>query len=432
MTGNWGTAAWRSAGRVRLETRCGRTGAAALHAPNAERGPRRSGSDNRRRTHPEVLPGFLRADRWPARRSRHARGRDQPLRRSRPAREQRMDRRPAPGETSSWHSSAFMARRETLQASGGYDLPGFGCASDTELILRLLEQGDRFAHRGYVGVLYRQVNGSVSQQFRTRGWLTWEGTAVYLLSMHRWQLRRPLSSRLRRRYVEQWQRRREASLASPEFAAALPPEVRDRLNDAVREAAPPRRRPSLARSARIDSSALSMRMVSMALQNFWRWARHQLAANLLDAATLWSCARRAFARCLGRSWVDLHNRNDRLGRLPDSAWGPADQLSLEPKLVLLQGGPFGGPSGAGSRPDGVARQTVRGAPGEPQGGARGVFHHWSPWARRGSSFAGDSRVDRRPGRGGLRMHRRRAGSHFGPAGRVAPLGPARAHAATAA
>jgi glycosyltransferase involved in cell wall biosynthesis len=103
-----------------------------------------------------------------------------------------------------WHSCALILPREFLVDSGGYD-EHFGCASDTELGWRALEQPGRFAHRAYVGVLYRIVSSSVSAVFRSNGWLTWEAVAANLLSLHRLGARRVLPRRLRYRYAAQWE-----------------------------------------------------------------------------------------------------------------------------------------------------------------------------------------------------------------------------------
>lgn len=84
--------------------------------------------------------------------------------------------------TQLWHSCAFMVRRTTLEQVGGFD-ERFGCASDTELLLRLLALPGSFAYLAYPGVLYRRVAGSVSDVFRKHGWLRWEGTVANLLAM---------------------------------------------------------------------------------------------------------------------------------------------------------------------------------------------------------------------------------------------------------
>src|SRR5579871_375196 len=53
--------------------------------------------------------------------------------------------------------------------------------------------------------------------------------------------------------------------------------------------------------------------------SIWRRLKHRLAANLLDAPRygLVLDAPRLSRLLLGRSWVDLHNRGDRLRRRPD-------------------------------------------------------------------------------------------------------------------
>lgn len=101
-----------------------------------------------------------------------------------------------------WSSSAFAFRRGAV---GGWD-ERFGCASDTELILRVLELGRPVAHRGAVGALYRVRPGSISDEYRSRGWLTWEGVAANLLSLSRVRAKRALPRALRMQYVRLWNR----------------------------------------------------------------------------------------------------------------------------------------------------------------------------------------------------------------------------------
>jgi glycosyltransferase involved in cell wall biosynthesis len=149
-----------------------------------------------------------------------------------------------------WSSCAVMLPREFLQASGGYD-ERFGCASDTELFWRVLEQDGRFAHRGYVGVLYRVRGGSVSAVFRQNDWLTWEGTAANLLTLHRSRVRRGLPRALRLRYAYLWRRWQSV----PE----LPPAVMGRLSSVVAEVVPPPRFHSLQLSLRNAVAALAQR-----------------------------------------------------------------------------------------------------------------------------------------------------------------------------
>ncbi len=136
-----------------------------------------------------------------------------------------------------WHSCALMVRRQTLLDRGGWE-ERLGCAADTELVWHLLEQPARFAHRAYVGVLYRTVKGSVSDQFRTHNWLTWEGTVANALSLHRYRKRQPLSRTLRMRYVETW-RRWQLFRRSPEALTALPAALREKLDGLAAGVAPP-------------------------------------------------------------------------------------------------------------------------------------------------------------------------------------------------
>jgi glycosyltransferase involved in cell wall biosynthesis len=127
-----------------------------------------------------------------------------------------------------WHSCAVMVRRSFL-ADAGFD-NRLGCASDTELAWRLLEQPGAFAHRAYVGVLYRQVAGSVSQQFRGNDWLTWEGCCANLLSLHR-RRTRGLSRALRMHYAYLWDRWQ--AFRSSGRADALPERLRGNLDAIV-------------------------------------------------------------------------------------------------------------------------------------------------------------------------------------------------------
>jgi glycosyltransferase involved in cell wall biosynthesis len=133
-----------------------------------------------------------------------------------------------------WHSCAFMMRR-ALVAGGGYD-DRLAAASDTELVWRLLEQPGKFAHRAYVGLLYRQVAGSVSQLFRGNDWLTWEGCCANLLTLHR---RRPrgLSRTLRLHYAYLWSRWR--AFRGSGAADTLPEGMRRNLDAIVADLSGP-------------------------------------------------------------------------------------------------------------------------------------------------------------------------------------------------
>lgn len=83
-----------------------------------------------------------------------------------------------------WHSSAWMRRTTALRSEGGWD-ERFGCASDTEGILRVLEGPGKVAHVAKVGVLYRLLGGSVSDRFGRSGAKSLEALAAYYLSASR-------------------------------------------------------------------------------------------------------------------------------------------------------------------------------------------------------------------------------------------------------
>lgn len=84
-----------------------------------------------------------------------------------------------------WHSNAQIHRRDVLLAMGGWD-ESWGCASDTDLILRILERNEPVCHVPYAGVLYRHRPGSVSAQYRSNAWLRWESCLIHLASMDRY------------------------------------------------------------------------------------------------------------------------------------------------------------------------------------------------------------------------------------------------------
>lgn len=133
-----------------------------------------------------------------------------------------------------WHSCAIMLRRDDLTRLGGYD-ERFGCASDTELIWRVLEQPASFAHRAYVGVFYRVRQDSVSRVFREKRWLVWEGVAANLLSLDRFRKREPLPRALRLRFAELWQRWDRGVDARRDLSDS----IRDKLNDVIAHVGPP-------------------------------------------------------------------------------------------------------------------------------------------------------------------------------------------------
>lgn len=130
-----------------------------------------------------------------------------------------------------WSSSAFAWRRDFLVAAGGWD-ERFGCASDSELMWRTLEDGRPVAHRGAVGTLYRVRPGSISDEYRSRGWLTWEATAANLLSLSRVRARRALRRSMRMHYVRLWDRWHRSQ-------KTLPDALCGKLEDAVAGVSPP-------------------------------------------------------------------------------------------------------------------------------------------------------------------------------------------------
>jgi glycosyltransferase involved in cell wall biosynthesis len=126
-----------------------------------------------------------------------------------------------------WHSCALLFRRSHIAA---WD-ERFGCASDTEVVGRVLEQDGVVAHRAYVGVWYRTVPDSVSGVFRKNDWLVWEGVVSNLLTLGRMRKRRELPRALRVRYAylwERWQKRGQ-----------LPPPIAAKLENVVAELEPP-------------------------------------------------------------------------------------------------------------------------------------------------------------------------------------------------
>lgn len=103
-----------------------------------------------------------------------------------------------------WHSNAFLVARTLLDGCGGWDAR-WGCASDSDLILRLLETDGTVVHCPYVGVRYRLRDGSVSDRFRRNAWLPKEVSAIHLLSLQRQYGRGVrLDSRLRQNWYRHW------------------------------------------------------------------------------------------------------------------------------------------------------------------------------------------------------------------------------------
>jgi glycosyltransferase involved in cell wall biosynthesis len=137
-----------------------------------------------------------------------------------------------------WSSSAFLVRKDWLSATGGWD-ERFGCASDTELMLRMLRARGTFHHCSYVGIYYRIVGGSVSDVYRNSGWLAWEALAVYLRNLENLPevLRTSRLARQRRVALwNQWVSRHH----SVDWSERLPESMRAKLEDAMSDSfAPP-------------------------------------------------------------------------------------------------------------------------------------------------------------------------------------------------
>lgn len=139
-----------------------------------------------------------------------------------------------------WASSAVMTSRNWLLATGGWD-ERFGCASDTDLILRLLRTGRTCSHHGYVGLHYRVLPGSVSDTFRRHGWLRWEAVAVFLRNLQSCPELLQSSRRARQRQVVLWNQW-EGRLKEESWTRQVPEALRSKLEDAMRGIqAPPRR-----------------------------------------------------------------------------------------------------------------------------------------------------------------------------------------------
>ncbi len=128
-----------------------------------------------------------------------------------------------------WHSNAFLLKTERLKSMGGWD-EDFGCASDTDLILRILEQDGDIAHVPYQGVMYRMREGSISDSFRKNDALVDENYIAALRSLQRAFLSgRKLGYKTRLNWYRLWQNAKQRSVAVrplPDDTLAIPMTVK--------------------------------------------------------------------------------------------------------------------------------------------------------------------------------------------------------------
>ncbi len=135
-----------------------------------------------------------------------------------------------------WHSSALLTSRRTLEELAGWD-ETWGCAADTDLILRLLESNLLVLHRGRLGVRYRRHVSSVSFQAEREGWKELEAILVPLRAFARNPERVLQLPRLRWNWYRLDRgRRRCLSRCHPQD---LPEERRHLLEWARRQPGPP-------------------------------------------------------------------------------------------------------------------------------------------------------------------------------------------------
>lgn len=139
-----------------------------------------------------------------------------------------------------WHSNAQIHRRTMLEQMGVWD-ESWGCASDTDLILRVLERNQPIVHIPYAGVLYRHRQGSVSYQYRRHALLQWESSLLHLPSLSRYRLSRgKLTPALRQAWWRYWCLWQNLNDNQEQALLALRADARQRLLARARSAeAPP-------------------------------------------------------------------------------------------------------------------------------------------------------------------------------------------------
>lgn len=138
-----------------------------------------------------------------------------------------------------WHSNAGMFPREVLLALRGWD-EAWGCASDTDLILRVLELDLPVVHVPYAGVLYRHRAGSVSAQYRKQATLAWESALVHLGSLNRYHAKGgALATPLRKAWWRHWQNWLKLRATGEGSLQSLREDARARLLQRAGQLAPP-------------------------------------------------------------------------------------------------------------------------------------------------------------------------------------------------
>lgn len=135
-----------------------------------------------------------------------------------------------------WHSSALLLSRRALEELGGWE-ETWACASDTDLILKLLATELPVLHLGVVGVRYRRHPASVSATAEREGWKSLEAVLVPLASLRRERRRALRIRRLRRAWHRLDAARREIVERLGSDSRPLSPHHR-RLLELAREVPP--------------------------------------------------------------------------------------------------------------------------------------------------------------------------------------------------
>lgn len=129
-----------------------------------------------------------------------------------------------------WSSNAQIHRRDVLLEMGGWD-ESWGCASDTDLILRTLELDEAVVHVPYAGVLYRHRPGSISAQYRANSWLRWESCLIHLASLSRYYRRGgQMSSPLKKAWWRYWLNWKDLQSRVDSDLVPLREDARERLS----------------------------------------------------------------------------------------------------------------------------------------------------------------------------------------------------------